>query len=115
MEITFLGLKLGTKSAKKTIAQQNHDFWMNELQCLFLASRNEVVCVRGKDIESVWTENNGQSYWKKFPDGHVESNPDYKPSYWIRTKSGKDFQLSHESWCKCRFEDPNYKLGPEEL
>lgn len=98
-----------TETKPLTIEERNKLYWMNELQCLFLESGNEVVCVRGKDIEAIWTDSLGQSFWIKLADGSVEANPNYKPKMMITTKSGQSFSLTHESWMKCRTSDPEYR------
>lgn len=98
------------KSKPKTREQLNKEYWLNEFQLLFPAdAHDEVILVRGRDIECCWTEGNGQPYWKTFDDGHIEANPKYKTSYFIRTKSGQTFKLQTKSWMKCRFEDPEYE------
>ncbi len=106
MEFTLFSFK--SKKPPKTLAERNKEFWLNELQALFLDGGNEVVCVRGRDIECCWTEGNGQPFWKTYDDGHTEANPAYKTSYFISTKGGQKFCLTQKSWLKCRYENPDY-------
>jgi hypothetical protein len=63
------------------------DFWMNYPQTLFLSDHTNVVVLRGRDIECCWTDNDENL---------------------IRTRSGKEFSLTRDSWLKVRFEDANY-------
>lgn len=63
------------------------DFWMNYQHTLFLSDHTNVVVLRGRDIECCWTDNDENL---------------------IRTRSGKEFSLTRDSWCKVRFEDANY-------
>ena len=106
MEFTFFSFK--SKKPAQTLIERNKEFWRNELQCLTAHDGNEVVCVRGKDIECVWTEGNEQPMWMQ--DGSAtKANPDYKTSYFISTKGGQKFCLTRKSWLKCRYEDPTFE------
>lgn len=89
------------KKREKTREEKKREFWMNSQQTLWQEGGGEVLVVRGRDIECCWTEGNGQP---QFKDG--KSNPEYRSSNLIRTRSGQTFRLTRESWLKCRFEDP---------
>ena len=91
--------------------QKDHDFWMNGLQALFFKDGQEVLVIRGRDIECCWVDNHGNKPWITDEFGKTSSNEAYlsECDFMICTRSGKEFSLKYEDWLKARFEDPNYK------
>lgn len=97
----FLKKKQQSKNERNACSRKDHDFWMNELQYLWLKNRRECLTIRGRDIECCWCDN--REYHKD------DSSYQDKCYFMIRTRSGGEFSLAYESWLKARFEDPNYK------
>jgi hypothetical protein len=88
----------------KSMAEKNHDFWMNDLQTLFFKDGQEVLVIRGRDIECCWCDNHGYKLHRDNKKYHE------KCDFMIRTRSGGEFSLSYESWLKVRFENPEYVM-----
>jgi hypothetical protein len=103
--------QLSENERKELRRQKDHDFWMNEFQTLFFKDGQEVLVIRGRDIECCWVDNHGNKQWITDESGKTSSNKAYlsECDFMIRTRSGKEFSLKYEYWLKARFEDPNYK------
>lgn len=59
--------------------------------CFFAANGNDVIWLNPNDIECFWTEGMSSVY-----DGHPVK-------YFVRTKTGKEFELSENSWLKVMY------------
>lgn len=105
-------IKIADKPDVRSREKKNLDFWRNEYQTLFLKGGNEIIVLRGRDIEVCWIDAHGEKPYAKGEDGGAVTNPLYreKSEYLIRTRSGGVYALTDNSWLKCRFEDPDFNI-----